>query len=319
MTRAVVAIVGRPNVGKSTLFNRLVGERVAIVEDLPGTTRDRIYATTDWRGREFALVDTGGLDDPKAGPMEAAVRAQAENAIDEADVVLFIADAKAGILPVAHAVADPLRCSRKPVLIVANKSDSWRGEAQSAEFYALGLGDVHTVSAMQGTGTGDLLDAVVAVLPAEEPGEEAYDARVAIIGRPNVGKSSFLNALVGQERAVVSEIPGTTRDTVDTPVERDGKRVLLVDTPGIRRRGSIAHGIEQYALLRTVRAIERADVAILLIDAMEGIVDQDVHNAGYALEAGIGPGPALEQGGGFERGMETTERFTGHRAREGPF
>ncbi|HLZ48572.1 MAG TPA: ribosome biogenesis GTPase Der, partial [Candidatus Limnocylindria bacterium] len=308
MSRAVVAIVGRPNVGKSTLFNRLVGERVAIVEDLPGTTRDRIYATAEWRGREFALVDTGGLDDPKAGPMEAAVRAQAENAIDEADVVLFVVDAKAGILPVEHDVADRLRRTSKPVLVVANKSDSWRGEAQSAEFYALGLGEVHTVSAMQGTGTGDLLDALTAVLPEEQPAEEAYDARVAIIGRPNVGKSSFLNALVGEERAVVSEIPGTTRDTVDTALERGGKRILLVDTAGIRRRGSIAHGIEQYALLRTVRAIERADVAVLLVDATEGIVDQDVHNAGYAIEAGVGLVLAINKWDAVERGMETTER-----------
>ena len=316
MSRAVVAIVGRPNVGKSTLFNRLVGERVAIVEDLPGTTRDRIYATAEWRGREFALVDTGGLDDPRAGPMEAAVRAQAENAIDEADVVLFVVDAKAGILPVEHDVADRLRRTSKPVLIVANKSDSWRGEAQAAEFYALGLGEVHTVSAMQGTGTGDLLDAVVAVLPEERPGDEAYDARVAIIGRPNVGKSSFLNALVGTERAVVGELPGTTRDTVDTAFERDGKRILLVDTAGIRRRGSIAHGIEQYALLRTVRAIERADVAVLLVDATEGIVDQDVHNAGYAIEAGVGLVLAINKWDAVERGMETTERVRADVARE---
>lgn len=316
MSRAVVAIVGRPNVGKSTLFNRLVGERVAIVEDLPGTTRDRIYATAEWRGREFALVDTGGLDDPRAGPMEAAVRAQAENAIDEADVVLFVVDAKAGILPVEHDVADRLRRTSKPVLIVANKSDSWRGEAQAAEFYALGLGEVHTVSAMQGTGTGDLLDAVVAVLPDERPAEEAHDARVAIIGRPNVGKSSFLNALVGTERAVVGELPGTTRDTVDTAFERDGKRILLVDTAGIRRRGSIAHGIEQYALLRTVRAIERADVAVLLVDATEGIVDQDVHNAGYAIEAGVGLVLAINKWDAVERGMETTERVRADVARE---
>ena len=316
MARAVVAIVGRPNVGKSTLFNRLVGERVAIVEELPGTTRDRIYATCDWRGREFALVDTGGLDDPKAGPMEAAVRAQAEIAIDEADVVLFVVDAKAGILPVEHDVADRLRRSRKPVLIIANKSDSWRGEAQAAEFYALGLGEVHTVSAMQGTGTGELLDAVISVLPAEEPAEATSDARIAIIGRPNVGKSSFLNDLVGEQRAVVGELPGTTRDTVDTAIERDGKRILLVDTAGIRRRGSIAHGIEQYALLRTVRAIERADVAILLVDALEGIVDQDVHNAGYALEAGVGLVLAINKWDAVDRGMETTERFRADVARE---
>jgi GTP-binding protein len=316
VARAVVAIVGRPNVGKSTLFNRLVGERVAIVEDLPGTTRDRIYATADWRGREFALVDTGGLSDPKAGPMEAAVRAQAETAIDEADVVMFVVDAKSGILPVEHDVADRLRRSRKPVLVVANKSDSWRGEAQAAEFYALGLGDVHTVSAVQGTGTGDLLDALVVVLPEDEGVEEAFDARVAIIGRPNVGKSSFLNAIVGESRAVVSEIPGTTRDTVDTVIERDGKRILLVDTAGIRRRGSIEQGIEHYALLRTVRAIERADVAILLVDALEGIVDQDVHNAGYALEAGVGLVLAINKWDAVERGMDTTERVRADVARE---
>src|SRR5258708_12215291 len=193
MARAAVAIGGRANGGKCRLCNRLVGERVAIVEDPPGTTRDRIYATAEWRGREFALVDTGGLDDPKAGPMEAAVRAQAETAIDEADVVLFIVDAKTGIVPVEHDVADRLRRSRKPVLIVANKSDSWRGEAQAQELYALGLGDVHTVSALQGTGTGDLLDAVVAVLPAEEPSAEEFDAKVAIIARPNAAKPTSPN------------------------------------------------------------------------------------------------------------------------------
>src|SRR5512141_2543150 len=180
MAKAVVAIVGRPNVGKSTLFNRLVGERIAIVEDIPGTTRDRIYATTDWRGREFSLIDTGGLADPAAGEMEAAVRRQAETAIREADAVLFVVDAQAGILPVEHDVADLLRRSGKPVLLVANKADSWRGEAQSAEFYALGLGEVVTVSAIQGIGTGDLLDAVVALLPPEVPEAEATDPRVAI-------------------------------------------------------------------------------------------------------------------------------------------
>ncbi|HVR88974.1 MAG TPA: ribosome biogenesis GTPase Der [Candidatus Limnocylindria bacterium] len=316
MSRGVVAIVGRPNVGKSTLFNRLVGDRVAIVEDLPGTTRDRLYATADWNGREFALVDTGGLVDPRAGPIEAAVRAQAELAIDEADVVLFIVDAKAGILPVEHDVADRLRRSGKPSLIVANKADSWRGEAQSAEFYALGLGEVHTVSALQGTGTGDLLDAVLAALPAITDDTPQADARVAIIGRPNVGKSSFLNTLVGAPRAVVSEIPGTTRDTVDTLMERVGKRVLLVDTAGIRRRGSIEQGIEKYALLRTVRAIERADVAILLVDALEGIVDQDVHIAGYALEAKVGLVLAINKWDAVDRGMETTERVRAEVTRE---
>ena len=316
MARAVVAVVGRPNVGKSTLFNRLVGERVAIVEDLPGTTRDRIYATTEWRGREFALVDTGGLDDPKAGPMEAAVRAQAETAIDEADVVLFIVDAKTGILPVEHDVADRLRRSRKPVLIVANKSDSWRGEAQAAEFYELGLGDPFPVSAIQGHGTGDLLDAVVERLPAEKEEEQSTDAHIAIVGRPNVGKSSFLNTLVGSERAVVSEIPGTTRDSLDTAMEFRGRRLVLVDTAGIRRRGRVEQGIEHYALLRTAHALERADVAILLTDATEGVTAQDTHIAGYALEAAVGLVLAVNKWDVVDRGEDMTAQVEAEVARE---
>lgn len=316
MGRPVVAIVGRPNVGKSTLFNRLVGERLAIEADLPGTTRDRLFGTVEWSGREFALVDTGGLDDPKLGEMEAGVRRQAEQAIDDADLVLFLVDAKTGILPIEHEVADRLRRTGKPALIVANKSDSWRGEAQAAEFYALGLGEVLTVSAIQGTGTGDLLDSILARLPAEDATEEEYDARIAIVGRPNVGKSSFLNAVVGAERAVVSEIPGTTRDTVDTVVERDGKRILLVDTAGIRRRGRIDEGIEKYALVRTVAAVERADVAVLLIDATEGITAQDTHIAGYVLEANVGLVLAVNKWDAVDRGPETTERMMRDVARE---
>lgn len=306
MAKAVVAIVGRPNVGKSTLFNRLVGERIAIVEDIPGTTRDRIYATAEWRGREFSLIDTGGLDDPRAGEMESAVRRQAETAIREADVVLFVVDAKSGILPVEHDVADMLRRSGKPVLLVANKADSWRGEAQSAEFYELGLGEVIPVSAIQGLSTGDLLDAVVERLPVDEPEAESADPRVAIVGRPNVGKSSFLNTLVGNERAVVSEIAGTTRDSVDTLMEFDGRRVVLVDTAGIRRRGRVEEGIEKYALLRTAQALERADVAILLTDATEGVTAQDVHIAGYALEASVGLVLAVNKWDVVDRGPEMT-------------
>ena len=288
-SRGLVAVVGRPNVGKSTLFNRLVGDRVAIVEDEPGTTRDRIYAPVEWRGREFTLVDTGGLDDA-SGAMETAVREQAQAAIDEADVVVFVVDAKDGILPVEHDVADRLRRARKPVILAANKAESWRTEAQAAEFYELGLGDLFSVSALQGVGTGDLLDAIVRKLPtaAAEPDAESGEARIAIVGRPNVGKSSFLNKLAGQERSVVTDVPGTTRDTVDTVIERDGRSVRLVDTAGIRRRGRIDEGIEKFALLRTVRALERADVAILITDATEGITAQDVHIAGYAIEAYIG-------------------------------
>jgi GTP-binding protein len=312
----VVAVVGRPNVGKSTLFNRIVGERVAIVEDVPGTTRDRIYATAEWRGREFSLIDTGGLDDPKAGEMEAAVRRQAEAAIAEADVVLFVVDAQSGILPVEHDVADQLRRSGKPVILVANKADSWRGEAQAAEFYELGLGEVFAVSAIQGHGTGDLLDAVVDRLPPPEVEAESADARIAIVGRPNVGKSSFLNALAGEERAVVNEVPGTTRDSIDTTVDFHGRRVVLVDTAGIRRRGRIEQGIEKYALLRTAHALERADVAILLTDAAEGVTAQDVHIAGYALEAAVGLVLAVNKWDVVDRGAEMTAQVEAELARE---
>ncbi|MDO8506449.1 MAG: ribosome biogenesis GTPase Der [Candidatus Limnocylindria bacterium] len=316
MARPVVAIVGRPNVGKSTLFNRLVGERIAIVEDIPGTTRDRIYATAEWRGREFSLIDTGGLQDPSAGQMEAAVRRQAEVAIAEADVVLFVVDAQTGILPVEHDVTDMLRRSGKSVLLVANKADSWRGEAQSAEFYELGLGDLLTVSAIQGIGTGDLLDVVVERLPATEPEDESTDPRIAIVGRPNVGKSSFLNALVGTERAVVSEIPGTTRDSIDTVMDFNGRRVVLVDTAGIRRRGRIEEGIEKYALLRTAHALERADVAILMTDATEGVTAQDVHIAGYAIEARVGLVLAVNKWDVVDRGPEMTASVEAEVARE---
>ncbi|MDE3112238.1 MAG: ribosome biogenesis GTPase Der [Chloroflexota bacterium] len=316
MARPVVAVVGRPNVGKSTLFNRLIGERLAIVEDLPGTTRDRLYGTVEWNGRELSLVDTGGLDDEKA-EIPKAVRKQAEAAIQEADVVLLLVDAKTGIVPVDHDVAELLRRSGKRVILAANKADSWRGEAQAAEFYELGLGEVHPVSALQGHGTGDLLDAVVAALPPERTVEdEESEPRIAIVGRPNVGKSSFLNRLVGEERAVVSEEPGTTRDTIDTTLVHDGRRVRLVDTAGIRRRGRIEQGIEQYALLRTIHALERADVAILLVDATEGITAQDTHVAGYAIEAGVGLVLALNKWDAVERSEESTHEMEAVVARE---
>jgi GTP-binding protein len=316
VARAVVAIVGRPNVGKSTLFNRIVGERVSIVEDVPGTTRDRIYATAEWAGREFSLIDTGGLDDPRAGAMEAAVRRQAEAAIAQADLVLFVVDAQSGILPVEHDVADQLRRSGKPVLLVANKADSWRGEAQAAEFYELGLGEPFAVSAIQGLSTGDLLDRVLTLLPPVEESEVDAAAHIAIVGRPNVGKSSFLNAVVGQERAVVSEIPGTTRDSVDTAIDFGGRRVVLVDTAGIRRRGRIEAGIEKYALLRTAHALERADVAILLTDATEGITAQDVHVAGYGIEAAVGLVLAVNKWDVVDRGAEMTAQVESEIARE---
>ena len=317
MGRAVVAIVGRPNVGKSTLFNRLIGERLAIVEDIPGTTRDRIYGTVEWGSREFSLIDTGGLGAGGDGDVPKAVRRQAEVAIEEADVILFVVDAKAGIVPVDHDVADRLRRSGKKIVLVANKADSWRGEAQAAEFYELGLGEVHAVSALAGHGTGDLLDDVVKALPPQETlAEEPTEPRIAIVGRPNVGKSSFLNALAGAERAVVGEAPGTTRDTVDTTIVHRDRRVRLVDTAGIRRRGRVEQGLEQYALLRTVHALERADVAILLIDATEGITAQDTHIAGYAIEAGVGLVLAVNKWDAVERSEERTQEMEAVIARE---
>ncbi len=326
MPRGVVAVVGRPNVGKSTLFNRLVGERLAIVEDLPGTTRDRLYGSVAWRGREFSLVDTGGLDevpgprgrDATAGVagLEDSVRRQADVAIDEADLVLFIVDAKDGILPIEQELAGRLRRSGKATLLVANKADGWRGEAQAAEFYQLGLGDLHTVSAIQGHGTGDLLDAIVERLPPDEAVEDTAAPRIAVVGRPNVGKSSFLNSLAGFERAVVSDLPGTTRDTTNTTIERNGRPVVLVDTAGIRRRGRVEQGIESYALLRTARALEHADVAILLVDANEGVTAQDVHVAGYAIEAGVGIVVGLNKWDLVDRSEENTEHFGRVIARE---
>jgi GTP-binding protein len=316
VARAVVAIVGRPNVGKSTLFNRLVGQRMAIVEDIPGTTRDRLYGTVEWNKREFSVVDTGGLELPK-GEMATAVRRQADAAIQEADIVAFIVDAQTGVVPVDHEVADQLRRSRKPIIVVANKADSWRGEAQAGEFYSLGLGDVHAISALAGHGTGDLLDAIVRTLPPEPEAEaETQEARIAIVGRPNVGKSSFLNTLAGEERAVVSEAPGTTRDAIDTTLLHKGRTVRLVDTAGIRRRGRIEQGIEQYALLRTVHALERADVAILLIDAAERVTAQDTHIAGYAIEAGVGLVLGVNKWDAVERSEEQTQQMTAEIERE---
>jgi len=306
MRKPIVALVGRPNVGKSTLFNRIVGRRMAIVEDLPGTTRDRLYAEADWGGLDFIVVDTGGLEvgvntgqavDRKQTPpigqtagVESGLfldqmRDQAQVAIAEAEVVVFLVDTEAGLTSSDQEVADVLRRTEKPVILVANKADNNQRRADAVEFYALGLGDPIPVSAQHGHGTGDLLDAIVEALPpAEAEEEEDEQIKIAIMGRPNVGKSSLLNRLLGEERVIVSEVAGTTRDAIDTEIEFEGEQMTLIDTAGIRRRGKITPGVEKYSVLRALKAINRADVCLLLIDAQDKVTAQDQHIAGYILD-----------------------------------
>ncbi len=289
--KPLVAIVGRPNVGKSTLFNKLVGQRVAIVEDLPGTTRDRIYEDAEWNGRTFTLVDTGGLELGGEGRFSDQITAQAQLAMEEADVIVFLVDVRDGVTSADREVADLLRRAKKPVILGANKADNAKQRQESVEFYELGLGEPITLSSISGTGTGDLLDAITDALPPKESDEEEAEAglpRIAIVGRPNTGKSSLVNAILNQDRVIVSEIPGTTRDTIDTEVEHDGRRLILIDTAGIRRRGRIGPGVEKFSALRAERAIDRCDVAVLMIDGVEGITAQDTHIAGAVHEAAKG-------------------------------
>ena len=274
--------------GKSTLFNRIVGRRIAIVEKSPGITRDRIYAESDWNGREFVVIDTGGILLNERDPLKAEVTIQAEMALEEADCVLFMVDAVTGITPADEEVADRLRGAAKPVLVAANKADNDEREQACAEFHTFGLGGVHPISALNGRGVADLLDAVVDRFSAETA-EERYpqDAiKLAIIGRPNVGKSSLLNAILGENRVIVSEIPGTTRDAVDTVLKRGDDTLVLIDTAGIRRAGKIQGSVEYYTVLRAVRAMERADVALVVVDASDGLRDGDKRVAGFAHEAG---------------------------------
>jgi GTP-binding protein len=292
----IVAIVGRPNVGKSTLFNRFTGQRQAIVDELAGLTRDRLYGVTEWRGRRFTVVDTAGLDpalvrdDPGLAVLTSGTQQQARLAIAEADVCVQLVDVRAGVTALDEDVAGILRSGGKPVILVGNKADSPTNPHYAHELYRLGLGEPMLVSALVGTDTGDLLDRIVEELPPADdlPDPEApQELRLAIIGKPNVGKSSLLNALVGQERALVSPLAGTTRDAVDTLVSHGDRTVRLVDTAGIRRRGVIDTNVEHYSLLRALRALERSDVALLVVDA-DDIVAQDRHVAGYAVDAGKG-------------------------------
>jgi GTP-binding protein len=307
MPKPLVAIVGRPNVGKSTLFNRLIGEQRAVVDDRAGTTRDRLVAEAEWNGVVFDLVDTGGIE-PLAGQgrrpgedplaVDSAqfvpqIRAQAEMAIAEADAVIFITDVTTGPTAADHEVAAILRRRQQrrngqlhpPVVLAANKAESASREAEAVALYELGMGDPYAISALHGTGTGDLLDALVAALPASEEPPEDQSVKIAIVGRPNVGKSSLLNRLLGEERAIVSPVPGTTRDALDTPLVYNGVPVTLIDTAGLRRRGHIDPGVEKWSALRAYKAIARADVALLVVDATEPFTAQDAHIAGLVIDA----------------------------------
>ncbi len=282
MTQPVVAIIGRQNVGKSTLLNRLTGRRISIVEDLPGTTRDRIFATVEWVGNEFTLIDTGGLETNPESSISTGVNEQIKAAISEADVIIFLVDVRDGVTPTDQDIADMLRRAKKPVLLAANKADNDKFEADSVAFYELGLGEPMAISAQHGRGTAELLDKLITMLPGAPPAETEPDMmKVAIVGRPNVGKSALLNAMLGKERTIVSDIAGTTRDAVDTIFDFQGQNVLLIDTAGIRRRGRFGDGVERYSVVRALRAIERADIALLVIDASEPFTAQDAHIAGY--------------------------------------
>ncbi len=369
----LVAIVGRPNVGKSTLFNRIVGQRLAIVEDRARTTRDRLYAPAEWNGRRFVVIDTGGLEERPGDTIEEKVQEQARLAIEEADLILFVVDAASGLTPADEEAASVLRRARVPVVVVANKADNEKRELEAAEAWGMGWEETYAVSAQHGRGTGDLLDALVWALPPEsevelerkrreaeveelaqleaeglaEPfvvgesdGEGAGDeddtvddpdedaivehgamARVAIVGRPNVGKSSLLNSLLGEERAIVSDIAGTTRDAIDTRLEWQGQPVTLVDTAGIRRRGRVAAGsaAERFSAIRALRAIGRADVAILVLDSVDGLTSQDAHVAGYVVDEGVGLVVVLNKWDLVEKDDRTFDEYAARLRGQAPF
>jgi len=288
MAKPIVAIVGRPNVGKSTLFNKLVGKRISIVEDTPGVTRDRIYAESEWLGRTFTLIDTGGIEPESKDEILAQMRRQAEMAIEMANVILFLVDIRDGLTASDKDIASMLIKSRKPVILVCNKVDN-TGEPplELYEFYNLGLGEPFAISSIHGLGIGDLLDEVIKHFP--EADEEEYEEdviKVAVIGKPNAGKSSLINKILGEERVIVSDIPGTTRDAIDTYVERDGNTYVFIDTAGMRKKGKVYESIERYSVIRSLAAIERSDVCLMMIDATEGVTEQDTKIAGYAHEQG---------------------------------
>ncbi len=309
MAKPVVAIVGRPNVGKSTIFNRIVGERVSIVEDIPGVTRDRIYSSGEWLNQEFSIIDTGGIDIGDE-PFLAQIRHQAEIAIDEADVIIFMTSGREGVTSADEEVAKILYRSQTPVVLGVNKVDNPEMRTDIYDFYALGFGEPIPISGSHGLGLGDLLDEVVKHFP--QGGEEDYDDNVikfSLIGRPNVGKSSLVNSLLGEERVIVSDIAGTTRDAIDTKYTIDGKEYVIIDTAGMRKKGKVYESTEKYSVLRALKAIERSDVVLVVLDAEEGIIEQDKKIAGYAHEAGRAIVIVVNKWDAIEKDEKTMREF----------
>lgn len=312
MSKPIVALVGRPNVGKSTLFNLLAGERISIVKDTPGITRDRIYADVNWLDRDFTIIDTGGIDLDSDDQMLKHIRMQAEIAIETADVIIFITDIKSGVTDSDLNVADLLRRSGKDVILAVNKVDSFQKyEMDVYEFYNLGMGDPVAISAGQKQGIGDLLDRVIELFPEKEEGEEE-DSRpkIAVVGKPNVGKSSLINRLIGEERVIVSDVAGTTRDAVDTEVKHNGKEYVFIDTAGLRRKNRVKGDLEHFMILRTVSAVERSDVVVIVIDAAEGVTEQDAKIAGIAHDRGKGCIIAVNKWDKIEKDSKTVNEYT---------
>ena len=312
MGKAILAIVGRPNVGKSTLFNTLAGEKISIVEDHPGVTRDRIYADVTWLNHSFSMIDTGGIEMDSKDKMLKHMREQADIAIDTADVILFLVDVRQGLVDADFKVADMLRKSGKPVILVVNKVDNFEKYMPDVyEFYNLGIGDPHPISAASKLGIGDMLDAVMELFDLEKIEEEEDDRpKIAIVGKPNAGKSSLINNLLGENRVIVSDVAGTTRDAIDTEIVYNGTEYVFIDTAGLRRKSKIKENIERYSIMRTVAAIERSDVVILMIDATEGVSEQDAKIAGIAHDRGRGLIIAVNKWDAIEKDNHTVKEYT---------